>query len=102
MPLAALSFSGEIKALMAGPTVRYLACMKTTASYDNYNAVRVIRSDMFTTYPRAVFVGLMTLSARTYLQRSRPALLAGVGIPDVIVRIGGVLRCAIKKTFVAL
>ena len=62
--------------------------MKNIAVCDNYNALRVNRSDTFTKWLAFIFMRLTDIAAMIYSLRSVRGRRADVGIPDNFVKIG--------------
>jgi len=62
--------------------------MKNTAVFDNYNAVRVNRSDTFTKWLEPVLTRLTTVGVMSYRLEPACSSRADVGISDNFVKIG--------------
>jgi len=62
--------------------------MKNTAVFDNYNAVRVNRSDTFTKWLEPVLTRLTAVAVMSYRLEPACSSRADVGISDNFVKIG--------------
>ena len=73
--------------------------MKNIAVFDNYNAIRVNRSDTFTKWLEPVLTRIMAIAATSYRLELARSPSVDVGISDNVVKIGMHRFSAILKKF---